>query len=218
MPKPSRRGKHRFAALDGAGDICAAGLIPWFRRTDGLLHVMLQLEVDAKGHEVLAGFGGKVEEQDASWQATMLREWEEETHATELIGSELTQHISWCSGASQMTEDMILYVRTSKYQTLLVYCSEHIVSQLQLLKATYFEHFSGETEAGRRAVRFVFAALVSQGPEATGYQLIDIDTGHPIHLSLKPELRVGLNTIYERFYYHLSNCVGTTAHLQHQNG
>ena len=168
------KGKFRFVDPYGQGDICAAGLVPFFEEGDEL-HLFLQLEYkDSDGHKH-AAFGGKVEAEDSHWTETIVREFGEETGG--LLPKEALRDITlFCDNACVHDS---CYVSQSKYQ-MLFYPIKSVSTWRELIPA-YAHKYQGATEQGRRGQEF----LILKASE--------LATSIPVSAPLKVELQAALS-------------------------
>jgi len=149
----AKKGKSRFYDPYGEGDICAAGLLPFFER-EGESHLLLQVE-NKNDKRVVAAFGGKVEQSDAHWCDTVAREFLEETGG--LLPEEALQAVRACRSTG--TDEDTTYVAAAKFQMLFYPIPEGHVVLFEELIAAYHHKFQGKVVPGRRGERFIVSPL-----------------------------------------------------------
>ena len=134
----------------GEGDICAAGLIPFFQEA-GELYLFLQLEYkDGKEGHKHAAFGGKVEAADHHWTETILREFGEETGGL-LPDKAVLDIADFCHRDGGVGDTC--YIAQCKYQ-MLFYPIRSVATWRELIPA-YAHKYQGATEPGRRGQQFL---------------------------------------------------------------
>ena len=183
-PSPAKRGKHRFVNPYGKGDICAAGLLPYFYQ-EGTFQAILQVE-NKDGVRTIAAFGGKVEACDTHWCETALRELREET--AELLSPMALAHIQAFCSTSDAANAM--YVGDSKFEMLFYELDDAVLMEWRQMMKAYCDKFHGETMPGRRGEHFLELS-VEDLVRGKGRCVVD-GKG----LRLKPELKIAVQQLH----------------------
>eukprot|EP00928_Gymnodinium_smaydae_P023114 TRINITY_DN19199_c0_g1_i1.p1 TRINITY_DN19199_c0_g1~~TRINITY_DN19199_c0_g1_i1.p1 ORF type:complete len:226 (-),score=29.45 TRINITY_DN19199_c0_g1_i1:355-1032(-) len=170
--------KHRFQNPYGEGDICAAGILPYFFDEQHNVSVVLQIEEKA-GERSLAAFGGKVEKSDSHWCETAFREFQEETG--ELLHMDTVALLKNARFESDVSETK--YIAKAKFQMLFVQLARDHVEHMRDLIAAYALAYGGRVERGRSGERLIIVSV-------DALPLVDGE-----RLNLRPELSVALQTL-----------------------